>query len=122
MIGMIETISAVRLTCDACGNVRIIDASEALPRRCAKKACQSTAWNKSSPAAAVEAKPQRKRAAKPQIEVKPQEEKPHIEDKPQRSPRAEKIARTVETPKSKRKVCPHGFLIVAGATACARCS
>jgi hypothetical protein len=82
MIGMIETIQAIRLTCDACGNVRIIDAAEALPRRCAKKACQSTAWNKSSPTAAVEAKPQRKRAAKPQIEVAPQEELPHIEDKP----------------------------------------
>jgi hypothetical protein len=52
----------------------------------------------------------------------PIEKQSPAKERPVAVSRKEKIARQVETPKSKRKVCPHGFLIVAGATACTRCS
>ena len=122
MIGMIETIQAIRLTCDACGNVRIIDAAEALPRRCAKKACQSMAWNKAAGIVkkTVEELP---REAKPQKI----EETHHINDaKPQPIARAPKVKnppwKEVKPPAGKKKLCPHGFAVVSGITACARCN
>ena len=118
----IKLIETTQCTCNACGHAWI-------PVRCAN--CKSPAWNKDGVRSVGRPRKVNDAPAVREEKVTPvvQEEDPPAETVPLPIERQSpvKVAKSkpwkeVKAPAGKKKICPHGFAIVSGVTACARCS
>ena len=141
----VQQIQAIKLVCEVCGSQRIIEKTDVLPRRCAVKSCQSARWNASGQA--NEDAPHNNEAT-PHNEDKQHKEvrqsstpKVSLDDVAAATPSPARLARQVKEaapapePKEKSsrlkkqkkikvsgKLCPHGYAVYDGMTACERCN
>ena len=118
-----SVITATVCQCDKCGHKWLPSDEKALPARCGR--CKSPAWNKSNgtlPALIVK--------DAPEVQTPKVQEAPTVQDNVRAfsrpdfraaKPVKQKFPKEVKAPVGKKKMCPHGFLIVDGVTQCERC-
>lgn len=99
-------------TCDKCGYEW---KSFEQPKRCAW--CKTTAWNRNG---ASQAKTPLHNNDVVRTDPPAEIVAPIAKERP--VARERKPWKEVKVPAGKKKLCPHGFAIVSGVTACARCN
>ena len=121
----IEKVSVFSCKCDKCSYEW---QSFTQPKRCAK--CKAPGWNKNGSQAIiehtpiVEREPIKMSAPLPDPEkFAPAEDNVRAFNRPDpRAAKTKKPWKEVKAPAGKKKLCPHGFAVVSGATACTRCN